>query len=329
MNQPGQSAAKYGFGGRLSAAFPSQIVIDSTELCNLECVHCPHPQFKRSEVYSGRRLDPDLSNKAIDEISQAGKGACQYVRFTGEGEPLLHVDIFEMLQYAVRNSGTAVTVTTNGTLHQGGKLEKLMATEVDIIDVSIDALLPETYAQIRVKGDLNVTRENVRRLIQMSKSPGCKTKVVVSYIEQPQNADQTDDFERFWKDEGADYVVIRRMHSNAGSLVQLADQMRSANDSQPRRACLYPWERMILNPRGMLAFCPVDWVNGSAIADYRETTIAETWQGEFYRRLREAHLTNCYGDHSFCEQCPDWKQTRWPEDGRSYADMVQDFKDRE
>ena len=35
------------FGGRLTAAFPSQIVMDITEICNLECVHCPHTDFKQ------------------------------------------------------------------------------------------------------------------------------------------------------------------------------------------------------------------------------------------------------------------------------------------
>jgi DNA-directed RNA polymerase subunit beta len=46
---------------------------------------------------------------------------------------------------------------------------------------------------------------------------------------------------------------------------------------------------------------------------------------EFYRRLREAHLTNQYANHKFCGQCPDWASTRWPHQGRSYADMVQEF----
>jgi hypothetical protein len=82
----------------------------------------------------------------------------------------------------------------------------------------------------------------------------------------------------------------------------------------------------VLNARGDLAFCPSDWVHGSVIADYRTTTIKEVWQGEFYRQLREAHLTNNYSCHGFCGQCPDWKSTRWPDEGRSYANMIEEFK---
>ena len=332
---PGQSASdiapdsKYGFYGRLSSSFPSQVIFDTTELCNLACTHCAHPEFKQSEHYGGRSLEPELSAKAVDEIAKDGKGICQYIRFTGEGEPLIHHKIFEMVTYAVNHSGTTVTITTNGTLAQGGKLEKLLATGIGIIDVSIDAFKPETYAKIRVNGELSVTQANVLRLIELSKAPGCQTKVVVSYIEQPENRAETEDFEKYWKDQGADYVVIRRLHCNAGSLVELATEMRKEHAQQQRRPCLYPWERIMLNPRGFLGFCPVDWVNGSSIADFRDHTIKDVWQGAIYNSLRKAHLTNDFGQHSFCGQCPDWSSTRWPDEGRSYADMVMEFKETE
>ncbi len=323
------SSEKYGFYDRLSAEFPSQVIIDTTELCNLACVHCAHPEFKKSDLYGGRTLDPALNDKAVDEVRMAGKGICQYLRYTGEGEPLIHPSIFEMVGYAVRHSGTTVTITTNGTLNKGDRLEKLMATGIDIVDISIDAYSPEVYAKIRVGGDLHVTRENVLRLIRMSKVPDCKTKIVVSYIEQAENQHETADFEKYWTDHGADYVIVRRLHSNAGALVDLADRLRIEGGVPQRRPCLYPWERITLNPRGLLAFCPVDWVQGSVMADYRTATIAETWRSEEYTKLREAHLTNHFTDHPFCGQCPDWALTRWPSQGRSYADMVQEFKERE
>jgi hypothetical protein len=72
-------------------------------------------------------------------------------------------------------------------------------------------------------------------------------------------------------------------------------------------------------------FCPSDWVHGSHVADYRNTTIVDAWQGALYTRLRTAHLVNDYSQHAFCGQCPDWASTRWPHEGRSYADMVGEF----
>lgn len=322
------SVPPYGFAGRLTSEFPSQLIIDATEICNLACIHCAHPEFKKSAYYSAKQISPELNQKAVGEVANAGQGKCQYIRYTGEGEPLLHPNIIEMVSYAVEHSRTTVTITTNGTIG-GKKLDQLLDTGIHVIDISIDAFHPETYAKIRVNGDLHEARANVLHLLRQCRKSVGQSKVVVSYIEQPQNAAETADFERYWKDQGADFVVVRRLHSNAGASSQLATLMRDINSQVERRPCLYPWERIVLNPRGYLSFCPADWTHGSSIIDYSQTTIEETWRGEFYRRLRQAHQTNDYSCHSFCGQCPDWNSTRWPHEGRSYANMIEEFKARD
>lgn len=321
--------AAYGFGGRLTAEFPSQIVMDITEVCNLACAHCLHPEFKSSPHYSGRHLDPMLNSKMVDEVRRHGKGATQYIRYTGNGEPLVHPAAYDILDEAVRHSGVYVTLTTNGTIMNEKRTTRLLEAGVHMIDISIDAHRPDTYAKIRRNGKLEVTRANVLRLLRWVDEARAATKVVVSYIEQPENLGETADFEAFWRDAGAADVVIRRLHSCAGSMVRIADLKRQAIATTTRRPCLYPWERISINAAGDLAFCPSDWVHGSRLADYRQTTIRETWQGATYARLRSAHLTNNYSNHSFCGQCPDWESTRWPGQGRSYADMVQEFAELE
>jgi pyruvate-formate lyase-activating enzyme len=316
----------YGFYGRLSAEFPSQVIVDATEVCNLACVHCPHPAFKQSPHYAARYQSAELNAKLVTEVRDHGKGHVQYIRYTGEGEPLIHPQIFEMLSLAKRESGVLVSLTTNGMLLNDRRLASLLETGVDVVDISIDAYSPETYAKIRVNGDLEVTRANVERLLAATRSQQAYTKVVVSYVEQPSNRHETADFERYWRDQGADFVVVRRLHSAAGAVSEIAAEIHQIDAGATRRPCLYPWERITLNPRGELIFCPQDWTHGSVVSDYRHTTIRETWQGEFYRRLRQAHLTNDYSCHGFCGGCPDWKHTRWPGQGRSYANMIEEFK---
>lgn len=316
---------KYGFQGRLKAEFPSQIIVDATEVCNLECIHCPHPEFKRSGHYATRYLDVAIHNKMVDEVCRYGKGHTQYIRYTSNGEPLVHPAIYDMLDYAVKNSGVFVTLTTNGTIMNEKRIEKLLASGLHMVDISFDAFLPETYAAIRRGGKLETTRANVLKLMEIKKRIGTATRIVVSFVEQPQNTGEVADFESYWKQQGADFVVIRRLHSAAGGVQAIAMDMKQTQQSVDRKPCLYPWERILLNPKGELAFCPQDWSHGSVLADYRTATIREVWQGEACRQLREAHLTNQYNAFPFCEQCPDWAQTRWPGEGKSYADLVEAF----
>jgi pyruvate-formate lyase-activating enzyme len=313
----------YGFGGRMSAAFPSQVIIDVTELCNLSCTHCSHRDFQRSEHYAGRSLDPALAAKAIDEVAVAGRDVVQQVRFTSEGEPLLHQSIFSILTDAAARSGTLVSLTTNGVLLTAGRIERLLATGIHFVEISIDAFSAATYARIRARGNLSVTRTNVERLINRIRATSSPMRVVVSYVEHFDNDGEAAAFERFWRLAGAHEVAFRRLHSSAGAVIPVADLMRRRVPAEDRRACVYPWDRIVLTPRGTLAFCPADWTCESSLADFRTTTIASLWTSEKYAGLRRAHRTNDYSAHAFCGQCPDWQEACWPGDRPSYAALFE------
>lgn len=315
---------KYGFSGHLSPEFPSQIVIDVTEHCNLSCIHCPHDNFVRSNIFKGRNIDVSLHKKLIDEVAIDGKEHCKYLRYTAQGEPLLHPQIVEMITYATHHSKTAINLTTNGTLLKEKKILELLDAGVGVFDISIDAYYPATYSLIRKKGNLKLTNGNVHNLIKLIGQKGYQAKVVVSYVEQELNRDETSDFERYWKESGASFVVIRRLHSCAGAKEDVAKKLRK-NEIE-RRPCLYPWERLVLSPTGQIGYCPADWNYKAKIAYLKDMTIKEIWQSDYMKELREAHLNGDYSNHQLCNQCPDWSEVRWPKEGRSYSDMMQELK---
>jgi MoaA/NifB/PqqE/SkfB family radical SAM enzyme len=206
---------EYGFKGRLTEEFPSQVLVDATEVCNLSCIHCPHPTFKKTEHYGGRFIDEELNKKMVEEVRVHGKTL--YIRYASNGEPLVHPKIFEMLAYAKDRSNALVTLTTNGKILNEKRTATLLSTKVDVVDISLDAFSEDVYAGIRVGGDLAVTRGNVLRLIKSIREENYSTKVVVSFVEQPQNKHETRSFEDFWNEHGADYVVVRRLHSCSGA----------------------------------------------------------------------------------------------------------------
>jgi len=316
----------YAFRDGLSAEFPSQLIMDITEICNLACIHCPHPVFKTPEYYAKRYLEPALNKKMVHEVRDDAAGACKYIRYTSNGEPLIHPEGYKMVKYAVDNSNTFVCLTTNGTIMRERKTRELLDSGIHMIDISIDAHTPETYSKVRVNGDLTRTKTNVLRLIDWVRRDQLGTKVVVSFVEQPQNTHEINNFRKFWTENGADKVIIRRLHSAAGAVDNIAKRMHHEQKEEERYPCLYPWERLTLDPKGYLSFCPTDWKYKSTFTDFRKTTIKEAWQGPFLKSLREAHVRNEFGCHKFCGQCPDWKQTRWPGEGRRYANLVDQLK---
>ena len=115
--------------------------------------------------------------------------------------------------------------------------------------------------------------------------------------------------------------MVRRLHTNAGTNEKLYETKENV-----RRACLYPWERIVLTAKGMLSYCPTDWFGKAVICDYRINTIKDIWTSRFYDSLREEHLTCNFKKSDFCKQCPDWANTSWPKDeNKSYADLVEEI----
>ena len=307
----------YGFSGRLSSEFPSQVMVDITEVCNLGCIHCAHPAFKLSEKYQKSMLSPELNKKMVDEVLESGKDLTKYIRYTSNGEPLVHPKSYDMILYAVQNSGTKVTLTTNGTLLNDKKMKRLLDTGLHMIDVSIDAFHNETYKKIRVGGNLDVTKKNVLRLLELNKQSSGKTKIIISFVEQKENTSEIELFKKYWYKQGADEVLIRKLHTNSGS------NKNDIETTEKRRACLYPWERIVLTAQGKLSFCPTDWYGKTEIVDFANESIKVVWKNNFYKDLRNQH-TKCEFTNEFCNKCPDWKNTSWPHDkNKSYADLVE------
>jgi organic radical activating enzyme len=309
------------FYGYLSPSFPSQINIDVTEFCNLACIHCPYEAVTKKKGVNRRNLDPGLHAKLIDEIAGAGLGHCRYIRYTGEGEPLLHPELAGMIGYATRTTGLPTNLTTNGMLLNRRRIDELLDAGVTIFDISLDAASAEVYSHIRVNGDLATARSNVESLIDRNRALGNPAKVVVSFVRQPANEHEADTFRSVWTEAGADAVVIRSRHSCAASIDPVARELWAAAPV-PRTPCLYPWERLIVGPTGRFSFCPADWLHEAELGSLESDTVAAVWQGPIMRRLREAHLSGDYSRHVFCGKCPDWSVINWPDSGPNYAGLM-------
>lgn len=314
------------FGKYLSAVFPSQINVDATMFCNLACIHCPYETVTKLKGKGRQNLSVDLHTKLMDEIATAGKGHCRFIRYTGDGEPLLHPHLAEMVAYAYKRTGLSINVTTNGMLLTEARARALIEAGVAVFDVSIDAHSQEVYGQVRVKGEIDVTYECTHRLIRLAKEYGGRSKVMVSFVRQPLNMHEADAFEAYWKAAGADFVVMRNLHSCAGNVPDMAQTMWAEAPS-PRKPCLYPWERMVIKADGELTYCPADWKHIANIGNYADTTMAEIWQGPEMTALRQAHLSGDFSKHGFCGGCPDWSVIKWPHEGRSYATVMHEFEE--
>jgi Fe-coproporphyrin III synthase len=96
--------------------------------CNLACAHC----YSSSSPWASRALDPAVVRDAIRDAAELGYGT---ISISG-GEPLLYPALAELLIFC-KSLGLTVTITTNGTLLEGRRLDQLVSL-VDVLAISLD-----------------------------------------------------------------------------------------------------------------------------------------------------------------------------------------------
>jgi len=112
---------------------PSKVYVELTRKCNLSCKYC----YNKSHVSFLEELDKGKIFSTLEELEKAGVFE---IRFTG-GEPTIHKDFFEILNYA-KNLGFFISLGTNGIWNQE-ILEKIKNSGIRIIILSLDG--PKDY----------------------------------------------------------------------------------------------------------------------------------------------------------------------------------------
>ncbi len=120
------------------SAPPSVVTFAVTDYCNLDCKMCP---FQRSDI-ENNHLDFALIRKVIDQIYTSRP----YISLCGRGEPLIHPEFFEIVDY-IKSKGLWCAVDTNGTLIEKN-VDRLLSSKIDLVNISIDSV-DEIQDQIR------------------------------------------------------------------------------------------------------------------------------------------------------------------------------------
>src|SRR3989441_6251076 len=145
----------------------TDIRVSVTKRCNFGCIYCHDEGL--GPVLKPRT--PHEDEMAIEEIERIVRVAREFgirsVKYTG-GEPLVRLDMEEIVGRTVRHIPD-VSMTTNGSM-LGPRAEKLRAAGLKRVNVSIDALDPQAFRDIR-KGELAPVLRGIQRALEVGLKP--------------------------------------------------------------------------------------------------------------------------------------------------------------
>jgi len=288
---------------------PVRLDVENVSRCNLACTMCAvsgWPKRQRAE---------DMTLEAFRALIDEQHGLVE-IKLNGLGEPLMAGDdFFEMIRYA-RERRIWVRITTNATLlHLRENYQKLAASDVNEVDVSIDGADAATYEAIRVGGDFERVALNCQLLNGYLNAIGRPSAKMWTLVQRA-NRENLLEHIRLAKRLGFEHLVFSvQLHGwgdpklerrNLGESVELpvneAKLLIAFGKSigvriafwdvsekfDREHLCPWPFERAVATSDGRTVPCCM--IANPDAFEIGPGPIGSTWGGEEYVAFRQAHL---------------------------------------
>ena len=259
----------------------TSLIIEPTNTCNLRCTFCFVTEGMTRE---GGFMEFDLFKKIIDDSPDL-----EHLCMHNWGEPLLHKDIFKMIEYAKNKGVNYVVMNTNGTLLTNKMIDQIVDSKLDIIRFSIDGSA-ETFKRVRGV-ELKKIEQNINKLknVKEIRRPELKMGVVFT-IEEDTEGD-VEDYITHWE--------------------QIVDHVRLQPKliTSPRtEICPEPfgkdYGKLVVLWDGRVIPCCVDYNANLMIGSVQNDTIQNLWKNEKMDLLRKQHLNGQFPDTcANCNEC--------------------------
>lgn len=155
-----ESLREYYAGSELVWSAPAEIALDLTNDCHLRCTHCYRTYSDNVATY----LRPAILERIPDRFYVAAR----QIELSGMGEPMLHPQWNEILEYlAARTTGT-ISFNTSLTIWDEARLRRMVELGT-APSISIDAARPETFERIRKRARHERVFGGLRRLLEIAR----------------------------------------------------------------------------------------------------------------------------------------------------------------
>ncbi len=185
--------------GKLIA--PIYVEISPVSFCNNKCIFCGL-DFARD----GLMLNARLLKSRIEEM---GKLGVRSILFSGEGEPLLHPQIAEIVSHA-KNCGIDVSLATNG-LSGTIQIWKDILPSLTWIRFSLDAATPATYARVHgvTPASFKKTINSLKEAVRIKKEQNLPVTIGVQFLVIRENLADIEKALQLFPEIGVDYLSFK------------------------------------------------------------------------------------------------------------------------
>ena len=190
------------------AIYPLYVEVSPCGSCNHACHFCGVDYILEENRHTRKfpQLDADIM---ADRFMEMGRLGIRSVMFAGEGEPLLHKRINELVLSA-KIAGIDTAFTTNAVL-LGDTLDLSTMEHISWIKASVNAGTEDTYAAVHrtKKSDFNRVLNNLAKAAAYRNTKGYACTIGAQMVVLEENAHEAGRLARVCRDIGLDYLVLK------------------------------------------------------------------------------------------------------------------------
>lgn len=184
------------------SAFPIYVEITPASGCNHRCVFCAFDYLGYKKI----KLPADILKERISEMAELGVKAVQYA---GEGEPLLHPNMADIMVHTEK-VGIEFSMLTNGVLLNKRFVDKALDS-LSWFQVSLDAVTTKTHAKIHRtdEKDFGKIIKNLEYAVKFKKTNNLSCEIGVQQMLLPSNIHEAVTLARLLRNIGVDYFTLK------------------------------------------------------------------------------------------------------------------------
>lgn len=284
---------------------PYNIVIEPTNVCNLQCPLCSTGIGAKTRTKGVLNLEN--FKKMINQI----KDSCLQLSLQNWGEATLVEDLPEMIKYASENKIFTRLSTNFSIKYKNGYIEKLVRSGLGRIVVDLDGTTQEVYENYRRNGNLETVLQNTKELIKIKKENNLEFPIIQArMLVMKHNEHQIDEFKKISKELEVDEMELGNIQMNPNTAGEnwLPDNQefvyatyRGEEKVQP---CHWPWSGLTINWDGGVSPCCIIDDQDTDFGNIFEEDLLKLWNNEYYVSARsEFSSTKNITKNTICNQC--------------------------
>jgi radical SAM protein with 4Fe4S-binding SPASM domain len=288
-------------------SFPPYMKIEPTSSCHLSCPGCAH---SHKNLKRRRNSDSNLTVEQFESIVDSVGHSVLGMSLSLRGEPLLNKDLPKWISYA-NSQGIATMFPTNLSLQLKPRyLERLVASGLDAIFVSLDGASRESYEEYRVGGDFQLVLDNVKRIVEEKKKrEQIRPMVIWKFVVFDHNKHEVSTVRKIYRSFGFDgYELVLDYGSRNFKSARKEYRRKNRDD---KRNCYWAWHTTTVRCDGEVTPCCRHLKHDFHLGNVRQSRLSDIWRGAQYCRLRSGFRSmDASSMHPVCAQCLRIHQTK-------------------